>query len=162
MSALARTTIEPMCSQMPSSRAKGREVLERRIALLRQRRREQALALELHQRRDLGRLDVIGALAGRLADQRGCVANVALDIASRAHLHEADAKRAGWELGFVIGHGRARISCRAAGHRACRPGRGSMEIVAAADVALSDPNLRHRVAPAGLGAHLGPQLRPGP
>ena len=88
------TAIEPMCSQMPSSRASAREVGDRRIALLGADGGEQALALHLHQRGDLGRLHVLRALPGRLANERAGVAQILLHVAARAHLHEADAEGA--------------------------------------------------------------------
>ncbi len=81
-----------MWSQIAELLGESGEVLDRRIASLGQGRREQALAIELHERRDLGRLDVESAAGRRLANERGCIANIALDIASRAHLHEGSAK----------------------------------------------------------------------
>ena len=70
----------------------AREVGDGRIALLGPDGGEQALALGLHQRGDLGGLHVVGALPGRLADERAGVGQVLLDAAPGAHLHQADAE----------------------------------------------------------------------
>ena len=88
----SRMAIEPTCSQMPSSRASAAEVGDRRIALLGPDGGEQALALDLHQGGDFGRLHVLRALPGGLADQRAGVGQVLLHVAARAHLHQADAE----------------------------------------------------------------------
>jgi hypothetical protein len=81
------------------------EVGDGGIALLRPHGGKQAHALHLHQRGDFGRLHVLGALSHRLADEGGGVRHVLVDVAARAHLHEADA-----EAVVVILRHRAKLS----------------------------------------------------
>ena len=77
---------------------KAAEMGDGRVPLLRPHRREQARALRLHQRRDLGRLHVLGTLPGGLADQLAGLRQVPLHAAARAHLHEARAELTGLTL----------------------------------------------------------------
>src|SRR5690606_11107770 len=67
-----RTDVEPD-AQFPGQRAEGGE---RAVVLLASDGGEQDLAVELHDRGLLGRLDVVGALAGGVADQRRGVFDV--------------------------------------------------------------------------------------
>ena len=125
-------------------------------------RRQQARAVELHDVGHLGRLHVAGAAGCCLADERGRGRYVLSDVAPRAHLHKADAERL-----FCVRHVGSHLSraapraapAQAASSRSSLPcALERVEVVAAADVLIADPDLRHRVAAAGLGAHLGAQL----
>jgi hypothetical protein len=97
---------------------------------------KQTGVIALHQGRYLGRLHIVAAGLGGIADQFRRVGEVAGDVAPGGHLHEAGAKSEGRHQGILCALTSEQLVELAARVK-------GVQVVATADVVVTDPYLRH-------------------